>query len=190
MNDTSKFIKKFLYKPKEIGSIAPSSNSLALNLVNRSELSTAKFIIELGVGSGSITRHVWHYMPEESRYLGIEKDKEFVMNNEDYFNKEIIRDDANNLVDICKERGDPDRIISSLPWSYFSKDFQEKLLDDIVDSLSYDGILTGYLYKPSFNVKAVNRFNDMLKERFSELEKPSLVVRNLPPATIYKAKKR
>lgn len=58
LRDRKKFFINFLKNWKQIGSITPSSNFLSRKMLKGLDISGAKMIVELGAGTGSITKHI------------------------------------------------------------------------------------------------------------------------------------
>ena len=50
------FLKHYVSKPGEVGSIAPSSSTLANVMTAKAGVSSASSVLELGPGTGAITR--------------------------------------------------------------------------------------------------------------------------------------
>ena len=56
MGEKITFFKNFIKKPKQIGSITPSSNYLSKKMVEQIDFNNAETILELGPGTGCYTR--------------------------------------------------------------------------------------------------------------------------------------
>ena len=56
MGEKLLFFKNFIKNPRQIGSITPSSNILSEKMVDQIDFNKAKYIVELGPGTGSYTR--------------------------------------------------------------------------------------------------------------------------------------
>ena len=63
------FLKNFLEKPKEVGSIIPSSRFMEKRLVRIAQLEQATLAIELGPGTGGTTRAILKSMKPDARLL-------------------------------------------------------------------------------------------------------------------------
>ena len=71
------FFRGFLDRPKEVGSVVPSSRFLERRLVQISELARAELAIELGPGTGGTTRALLAGMRPDARLLAIEINPHF-----------------------------------------------------------------------------------------------------------------
>ena len=76
-NNGIAFLQGFLARPKEVGSIRPSSRFLEKKLVDIAGLATAKVVVELGPGTGGTTEAFLKAMPEDAKLLAIEISPEF-----------------------------------------------------------------------------------------------------------------
>lgn len=56
MGEKTIFLKNFIKQPRQIGSIIPSSNKLSRKMVEQIDFEKAKYVIELGPGTGCYTR--------------------------------------------------------------------------------------------------------------------------------------
>ncbi len=74
------FMKAFLKDAKLIGSIRPSSKQLTKSMLDSIDFSTAKTIVELGPGTGVITRQIVEQMAPDATLLVFELHDEFYHN--------------------------------------------------------------------------------------------------------------
>ena len=72
------FLKGFLQKPKEVGSIIPSSRFLERRIVRCAGVRDARVVVELGPGTGGTTRALLRAMRPDARLLAIEISPRFV----------------------------------------------------------------------------------------------------------------
>ena len=72
------FLRGFLNRPKEVGSIIPSSRFLEKRIVNTAGLANAKLAIELGPGTGGTTKALLREMAPDAKLLAIEINPDFV----------------------------------------------------------------------------------------------------------------
>ena len=66
------FFKGFLRNPREVGSVIPSSRFLIRRVLKAGEVSRARVILELGPGTGVLTREILRAMPPASRLIAVE----------------------------------------------------------------------------------------------------------------------
>ena len=75
MNDNIQFLRAFLKNPAKVGAIAPSSPELAQTMISGLKPDKDNIILELGVGTGAITKYVAPILPDSDSYLGLELDE-------------------------------------------------------------------------------------------------------------------
>ena len=66
------FLRGFLERPKEVGSIIPSSRWMERRITRTAEIATANLVIELGPGTGGTTKALLRAMAPGARLLAIE----------------------------------------------------------------------------------------------------------------------
>ena len=72
MNENIQFLQAFIKNPLKVGSIAPSSPELAQKMLEGITPDENNVVLELGVGTGAITKFLHEIVPDEKSYLGIE----------------------------------------------------------------------------------------------------------------------
>lgn len=183
MNAT-RFLKQAMQHPARTGALAPSSKQLSQSMVENAQLANARFIVELGPGTGAITHEILTSKLPATQYLGIERNAQFVELLEGSFpQKDFICDDAANLRHHVLNRS-CDRILSGLPWAGFSPRLQSQLLGEIAHSLSDDGLFLTFAYHPFNHFPRGRSFKRLLHANFSHVTKTEMI-RNFPPASIY-----
>src|SRR5690554_3828355 len=80
MNENFQFLQAFLKNPLKVGAIAPSSPELAAKMIEGITPDENNVVLELGVGTGAITKFLQNRIPNKDSYLGIELDKDLVKN--------------------------------------------------------------------------------------------------------------
>ena len=66
------FLRGFLRNPKEVGSLVPSSRFLIRRVLKCGDIATARVVIELGSGTGVLTREMLRRMPSDGRLVAVE----------------------------------------------------------------------------------------------------------------------
>ncbi len=71
MNENIEFLQAFLKNPAKVGAIAPSSPELAQKMVRGLAPNEGNIVLELGVGTGAITKylHFGQAIPSVSRFI-------------------------------------------------------------------------------------------------------------------------
>ena len=78
MRRSVEFFKGFLRNPKEVGSVVPSSRFLARRVLDCGRVSTARVVVELGPGTGVLTREILRRMPADGKLVAVEISSDFV----------------------------------------------------------------------------------------------------------------
>lgn len=189
---TSTFLWEFARNPLATGSLIPSSRWLAREAVAAVPADGRPVVVELGPGTGSMTRAIQQHLSEGGHHLAVELNPRFAELIEARFpTVEVVNADAARLPELVRSRGLPhaDAIVSSLPWASFSENFQNALLRAVTASLAPDGVFTTFAYLHALYTPAARRFRGRLRESFDEVVVGRTVWRNLPPALVYSARR-
>ncbi|MCD9476479.1 methyltransferase [Photobacterium phosphoreum] len=168
-------IIEFLRNPKNTGSIISSSQFLVQEMI--SHISPEGTVIELGAGSGVITRKLATVQSVDTIYA---------YENNSIFYKSLTKINKTICVSdlfTMKERHQHQKvktIISSIPFVNFSTDTKTKALHDISAVLDHGGKLIQYTYLNRCPFGAENLHNNKLI-----LTKIKKVWLNIPPATVF-----
>lgn len=185
--------RRFLRHPGRVGALWPSSPSLCRMMVSRIGVEEAGLVVELGPGTGVITREIIRMLPGNGKLVAVELDEMLCHQLRRNFPEvEILHDSASRLVEILRERQLPqaDAIISGLPWAVFPESLQREILGAVAGSLSPEGWFTTFAYLQGLMLPAGMRFRRLLSETFGEVLTSSVVWRNLPPAFVYRCRSR
>lgn len=178
------FFSQFL-SGERVGSVAPSSKSLALKMVKGIDFEKAKVIVELGPGTGAITKYIIERMRPETQLISVELNDKFVKTlKEDYpqENVHFVEDSVENIPQILEKYdvSDVDAFVSSLPISLFPTEMIEKLTSDMKGNLADDGVYIQYQY--SLHKRK------WIEANWSVLKK-SITLLNIPPSIVYTCEK-
>jgi len=179
-----KFLTQFLIHPTKIGAIAPSNNKLCDMITDMAELRQISSVIEFGSGTGVITEKIINKISKETTFF-VEATKKRCPDVTVY---QSSASNAKKHLELHGEQG-CDRIISSLPWSTFSDELQDDLLETIMDVLNPGGKFLTYAYVPGLVFPSARRFKKKLYEKFDKVSRSKTVWTNFPPAFIYYAEK-
>ena len=78
MSGFKEFVKAALRDPKNVSTIFPSLKFLAQSLIKHAGMAEGHHVLELGCGSGAITRHILSQRSELASYVGVEIDEDLV----------------------------------------------------------------------------------------------------------------
>ncbi|MES2963262.1 MAG: SAM-dependent methyltransferase, partial [Bdellovibrionota bacterium] len=76
--DTIEFVKAALRRPFDVSTVFPTSRSLAETMLGFADLASAGKVVELGSGTGAITKHLAPKLQTPGAYLGVELDSKMV----------------------------------------------------------------------------------------------------------------
>ena len=180
----SSILKQFLRSAKHTGAVAASSRYLAQKMVARANLRDAKIIIELGPGTGAITKYILKNKPADARLLTLEINPEFVRElKKKYQGATHFLADFLEMKEILKKEGviKVDAIISGIPFANFSKAEVGRMLDVVSEIMDKDSRFVLFTYVKS-----------KIKTFFSKFDKVSVdfVAANIPPAYVLTLRKK
>ena len=183
MSDFSLFFGKFLRHGTKIASLAPSSPWLSRATVRNVDWSKVANIVELGAGTGPITKVIAERIRPETRFITLERDPDFAALLKKRFsgrpNIEVIEGDVRDLASMLKDRGitQVEAVISGLPVPSFPKDLQNDLFRVVREVLAPGGT-----YNQITELALV--YKGLYKKYFDDV-KFIFEPRNLPPAGAY-----
>jgi phospholipid N-methyltransferase len=155
-------------------------------------LRSAACVVEVGAGTGSFTPVIMRAMRRRSRLIVVELNRVLARRLRARFRRaEVIRGSAERLPRLLAARGcrPADAVVSSLPWTTFPRPVQEKLLRAIVGSLRAGGRFSTYVYVHSAWMPGARRFRRLLARSFRRVHRTPVVLRNIPPAFVYRCVK-
>lgn len=181
------FSRSFARSPKAIGSLIPSSRFLADEVIRCADIHPGQVIVELGAGTGAITRHIHQAFPDNPLMV-LEPHPEMARGvREEYPTIEVAEAKAQQLPALMKAWGHPhiDRLVSSLPFASWSEADQDEIFNAILECLAPEGRMVTFAYVISQFTPAARRLKERLPDWFGTVEKSRVIVRNLPPAFVY-----
>ncbi|MEU6129813.1 methyltransferase domain-containing protein [Saccharopolyspora sp. NPDC047091] len=189
--DYRKFAARAARKPGLVGAVAPSSPYLAremASIVPRAASEGGPVVVELGPGTGALSRAVRDRLPEGGRHLAIELDSGMVEHlRADLPWLEVVQGDAAKLRTLLADNGVDrvDAVISGLPWSIFPGELQRDILGEVGKVLTPGGAFTTFAYVHALGMAGARAFRNRLDLAFDEVLTSRTVWRNVPPARIY-----
>ncbi|MCV4819524.1 hypothetical protein OFM15_25890, partial [Escherichia coli] len=134
MKENLSFLQAFLKNPTKVGAIAPSSPDLAREMVCDLKPDRNNIVLELGVGTGAITRFIEPILPDPQSYLGIELDSSLFEELRIKFpNLKIVEASAADAYEIHRRSGlGPVRyLLCCLPFVSLPSAVAERIYDEI-----------------------------------------------------------
>ena len=182
---TKLFLLRFLRNPRQLGAVAPSSRQLGALLAKHAAFDDVSPIVELGGGSGSLTRSLIKAGIDPARIYVIELDPSLA----NYLKEamplvNVIQGDAAHLEQILPSHilGKVHRIVSGLPMINIPQPIRGQILESCFQIMAPGGAYLQYTYSPrsSINAKAYQ----LNKKRLGT------IFLNLPPATVWQYTKQ
>ncbi len=186
MNENLQFFQAFLKNPLKVGAIAPSSPELAAKMLEGIAPNENNIVIELGVGTGAITKFLQQKIPNNESYLGIELDPNLVKTlKERYAALKIVCGSACETVSIHQDSGlgKVGAVICCIPFVSLPNEVGEKILLQ-VDQFMRKGNCTfrTFQYAHGYYMPSAIKLREFMRNRYGISKRSSLVVKNVPPA--------
>lgn len=183
--DLVEFVKAAMDKPLEVSTIFPTSSTLANRLLNQMEENVPGPIVELGAGTGAITRHLRRRLTPDRSYLGIEVNSDMVrFLNGKFPDMDFKCGKADQIEDFLEGRL-ASNVVSSLPWTVFTSEYRIKTLNAIYNALEPGGRFLTYMCINASISPQAGHFVRTANQLFSKVERSPVEWRNIPPAFIY-----
>jgi|SRR3989338_6998235 len=194
LSKESIFLTEGFKNIREVGTVCSTSRFAAKAMAPEIGLhDEPKVIVELGVGTGSVTKEILKHLRPKDLYIGIEANDKFL---------EVCRDGlcagdrnlsvnfehglAQNIREILKKYGvkEADEIICTIPFRILPKRDTKEILQNVKKLLKKGGYFTfiRYLLAPE-NKEISKELSD-----FSVVDK-KIIMRNIPPAEVIKMRR-
>jgi len=176
----TRFIKNWLDSPLKTGAIAPSGSELAKTMASFVPLDSNLPILEIGPGSGSVTRALLDHGVKPDKLVTLEYSQDFcALLAEQFPDIQIINGDGFDLQTTLTKHFETApkfaAIVSSLPLLNSPKSDREALLANILQFLDGNPFI-----QFSYGVKAPIAPADGVS-----VEKTPWIMRNIPPARVF-----
>lgn len=182
--ETELFFKRWLNRPKGMGSVVPSSRMLARAIASRVAWREGEVVVELGAGTGAISRGLLEVLPPEAVVM-IELDPSLTSFLRRRFPEvRVLQGDATRFASLLADEGigPVGTVISGLPMVNMPFAFQEGVMGQSFEVLPPTGFVLQYSYSPIAPIPA---------ERLGlEAELVRYVIRNVPPAAVWRFRRR
>ena len=187
MNEHLLMLGRFVRSPRTVGAVAPSSRSLAEEMVQGLDLSGATNVVELGPGTGVVTRAIAERLGPHAHALAVDVEPAFVAAIARRFPRvDAVCGSAADLPALLRERGmfPASHVISGLPFASLSAEVTTAILDAIVESLERGGTFTTFQYLNGYPTPLAKAFRRSMTERMGTGPSRRVVWRNFPPAYV------
>ncbi|WP_425436323.1 class I SAM-dependent methyltransferase [Paenibacillus rigui] len=183
MQEKLLFLYKFMRTPKQIGSVTPSSTFLARKMLEPVPWSKVASVVELGAGTGAITRHMDAVRRRDTTVLLFEQDPHLLSRLKEAFPDYACHEDACGLRNALKETGIDrlDCVLSGLPFFNFPHQLREQIMQEVTAALRPGGLFIAFQYSQQMRKRLSRDF---------EIEHIHFVPLNVPPAFVYVCRKK
>ena len=181
------WIKNYLNHPLEIGAVLPTSRFASRLMSSEINKSPDNVIVELGSGTGKITREILNRGVKEKDLILVEVNENFSkILKSDFPNAKIITENAISFLSNYEKNysNKITHIISGIPLVSMTEENRDKLCELSIKNLDSKGkfIQITYFLRCSFSKKIINQYN--LKKKLVGLS-----ILNVPPAFVWKIEK-
>lgn len=184
------FAKDVVRRPMQMGAIAPSGPELAGIMLDAARVEPGHVIVELGAGTGPITRVIRSRFPTNP-LLAFEPGEAMAKRlRAEFPDVEVSTRYAQDLPEVLAAWGQPavDRVISGLPWAIWPRELQTQIMNAVVSQLQPDGCLVTFTYVHSQVLPGAGSLRGLLDRHFGRVERTRVAWKNTPPAFAYVAR--
>jgi len=195
MNENIEFLQAFLKNPAKVGAITPSSPELAQKMVRGLAPNEENIVLELGVGTGAITKYLQEILPNEKSYLGIELDADLVKSLKvNYPQLKIVRGNACDTFSIHQKSGlgKAGYVICCLPFVSIPNEVGEIILNEIDKFMAQGCVFRTFQYAHGYYFPSAIKLREHMRDRYGKARRSRIVMKNVPPAytLTWKSEKR
>jgi phospholipid N-methyltransferase len=185
---TMAYIKNVI-KDKHIASLTPTSSFGVKKVCSKIEFHKPNVIVEYGPATGVFTKYLLDRITADSKLILIERNANFVTVLREQFvdpRVHIFHDHAENLENILKgiHVSEVDYIISGIPFSFFTKELRDDIVQQTFSALSKNGKFLPYqtFFQKNSHLK------EHMEQYFSKVHDEFFLL-NAPPMRVYEAVK-
>jgi len=182
--DALKFLGLWFRRPRSMGAIVPSSGQLAKAIARQVDFDRPGVIVELGGGTGSITRALAERAAAGDEIVVVEREASLSAGLAARFpGIRVICGDAEDLHELLTAAGigPVKAIVSGLPLLSISRRSRERIIRQCFAVLARDGVFLQFTYGLTCPV----RRSAATRARITGC-RAGWVLRNLPPATLWR----
>jgi phosphatidylethanolamine/phosphatidyl-N-methylethanolamine N-methyltransferase len=145
------FLRRWLAHPLRVAAMFPSSRALAEMVADQVPDPGARFVVEVGAGTGAVTRALLNRVPEEQLIL-VELDKELCQWLKSRFPRATVL--CGNAVDLprllpeARDNGRIAAIVSGIPIVQFPMAVKRAFVEAVFAMMGDDAQLLQYTYLP------------------------------------------
>lgn len=143
------FLQDFLRRPRQVGSLVPSSRFLERRIVRAARLAEARTVVELGPGTGGTSRALLAGMRADARLLVIEINPRFAeLIRRSVRDRRLVvhQGDASDLAAILRQHAlpPPEAVVSGIPFSTMPRALGQRVLRAVREAMAPGGRFVAY----------------------------------------------
>lgn len=181
--DAAAFLSLWLRNPRSIGAVAPSSDRLANAIADQVAFDRPGVVVELGGGTGNITRALLARTADSADIVVIEREPSLCARLTERFpGVRVICGNAGDLRALLTDAGigPVKAIVSGLPLLSLSRVTCRQILEEAFAVIREDGVFVQFTYGLLCPVRSSQVSTDgVIGHRVG------WVLRNIPPATLW-----
>ena len=185
MKQTLLFLRQWLKYPASIGAVLPSSNRLGHHIAQSlPTLETTDVVVELGGGTGSLTRAILASGVNQAQLVVIEYNKTFAKCLQERFPAiRVIQADAGDLQAVLAEHGVGNirGIVSGLPLLSLPMVMRRRIIQQLVHYIHADVSVLQFSYSPRPPIPLAQ-----MQIYGIQAARMATVWKNLPPASVWR----
>lgn len=179
-DDEIRFFKRWMDRPRNVGAIMPTSGVAARSMTSVINPASGLPVLELGPGTGVITRAILARGIAPTNLVAVEFSPEFYSRLKlDFRDVRFILGDAFDLDRTLGKFGRTqfDSVISGIPLLNFGVNERVALIEDLLDRVPSGRPVMQFSYGPTSPVPPRSGSFDVIHHDF--------VIRNVPPARLW-----
>ena len=168
-SDQASFLRGFLERPREVGSVIPSSRFLERRITRVIDAPASDLVVELGPGTGGTTRAVLNGLGADARLLAIDTNPAFITRLQTLADPRLIvqQGSADDLAGILRghDLPAPDVVFSGIPFSTMPREAGLAIIQGIWEALAPGGRFMAYQFRDEVRRLAVSVLGQPTIER-------------------------
>lgn len=180
LKEDYRFLKGWIKNPSAVGSIKPTSKTTAKHMASLLPIKSGLPVLELGPGTGVITREILDRGLAPEKLISVEYDPEFAANLQKEFpDVNVLHGDAFNPRSFMAEAPFDHfcGVMGAIPLLNFPMEKRQELIDMYLDYVMDDGVFIQMSYGLKPPIQSVSG-------KFT-VEKSDRIFKNLPPVGIW-----
>jgi phosphatidylethanolamine/phosphatidyl-N-methylethanolamine N-methyltransferase len=187
--DSARFIKQWIENPRLIGAVSPSGPALAKTMAGFVDLSREGLVVELGPGTGPVTKALLARGVPAERLVLVEYEQRFCkLLSERFPGVHVVQGDAYGLKKTLdgKIGGPVATVVSSLPLLVRPERDRVELLHQAFELMGDDGLFIQFTYGLTKSPMPLHA-RDVSGAYVGKGSAP--VILNIPPARVWRYRK-